>query len=118
MAAWEKVSADLAAMFLAALPDDPRVEPRKMFGCPCAFVNGNMFAGLHEARLIVRIPEEAPQRPCVMMGRTMKEYAAFDKAIDLGAKAMKQWIARGFAHASTLPPKLKATRTRPKLSGR
>ncbi len=27
---------------------------------PAAFVNGNLFAGLHEDRLMVRLPAEAP----------------------------------------------------------
>ena len=78
MSAWKKVPAELARRFEAALPEAEGVERRQMFGCPCAFVNGNMFAGLHEDRLILRIPDEATSRPCVMMGRTMKQYAAID----------------------------------------
>lgn len=56
MTTWKKVPGELAEKFLAALPDDPRVDRWEMFGCPCAFVEGNMFAGLHEDRLIVRLP--------------------------------------------------------------
>ncbi len=105
MSSWTKVSADLAAAFDAALPRSPLVERRQMFGCPCAFVNGQMFAGLHQERLLVRLPDEAPKRPCLMMGRTMKEYAAFDGALDLDGDEFKAWVARGFAYTQTLPPK-------------
>jgi len=95
----------LADRFLASLPDVPGVERRKMFGCPCAFVNGNMFASLHEDRLIVRVPEEAPARPFVAQGRTMREYAALEDALALSPAAFRQWIDRGFRYASGLPPR-------------
>ncbi len=55
--AWEKPSETLIEHFGRWLPDDSNVERRKMFGCPCAFVNGNMFAGVHEQNLIVRLSE-------------------------------------------------------------
>jgi TfoX/Sxy family transcriptional regulator of competence genes len=108
---WKKVSAELTRRFLAALPNDPRVERRQMFGCPCAFVHGNMFAGLHEDRLIVRIPDEAMHRPCVIMGRTMKQYAAFDDAPSLSDASLAQWIARALVHAAALPAKVKKPRS-------
>ncbi len=105
MSTWTKVPADLAAAFDAALPKSPLVERRQMFGCPCAFVNGRMFAAVHQERLLVRLPDEAVKRPSLMMGRTMKDYAAFDGALDLAAEEMQDWVARGFAYTQTLPPK-------------
>ncbi len=102
---WKKVSEALAARFEECLPASPAVERRKMFGCPCAFVNGNMFAGLHEARLIVRVPEEAAARPFVVMGRTMREYAAIEDALERKPAELQKWIERAFAHARALPPK-------------
>jgi TfoX/Sxy family transcriptional regulator of competence genes len=103
MSTWQKVDPQLAARFDAALPRG--VERRSMFGCPCAFVHGNMFAGLHENRLIVRVPEEAASRPCVIMGRTMKQYALIPDALALAPEAMRDWIARGHAFTRALPPK-------------
>ena len=38
----------VVAAYEAALPDDPRVERKKMFGMPCAFVNRQMFFGTFE----------------------------------------------------------------------
>ncbi len=48
MPTWKKSSPALIAYFDKALPDDPRVERRQMFGYPCAFVNGQLFTGLHQ----------------------------------------------------------------------
>ena len=39
---------ELVAAFAAAVPQAPGVVQKPMFGCPCAFVNGNMFTGLFE----------------------------------------------------------------------
>lgn len=113
---WKKVSPELAAAFDAALPATPAVQRRQMFGCPCAFVNGNMFAGLHEDRMIVRVPSEATLRPFVVMGRTMREYAALEDTLAMGAAECLQWVARAFEHAAALPAKVpkavKPTRTK------
>ncbi len=29
-----------------------------MFGCPAYFANGNMFAGVHQSSLMLRLPED------------------------------------------------------------
>ncbi len=105
MATWQKTPPELRARFDAALPAAPDVQRREMFGCPCAFVNGQMFAGMPEDRLIVRVPEEASKHPCVLKGRTMKEYAMIADADGLAPDAMVRWLARGYAFALTLPPK-------------
>jgi TfoX/Sxy family transcriptional regulator of competence genes len=116
---FKKVPPALAAAFDAALPASPLVQRRQMFGCPCAFVNGNMFAGLHEERLIVRLPDQAPQRPFVVMGRTMKEYAAFEAALELGEAEMARWIDAAFQRAALLAPKAaKAKKRAGKPAGR
>jgi TfoX/Sxy family transcriptional regulator of competence genes len=105
MATWKKVPAELAVAFDAALPPAADVERRKMFGCPAAFVNGNLFAGLHEDRLMIRLPIEAPRRPCVMMGRTMKEYALFADALEMAPHEMAAWVQRAYDFTRALPPK-------------
>lgn len=102
---WKQVRPELAARFLAVLPDAADVERRKMFGCPCAFVNGNMFAGLHEDRLLVRLPDEAAGRPCVIMGRTMRQYALFPNALELAPKAFSDWLKRSYELTRSLAPK-------------
>mgnify|MGYP001401774058 CR=1 FL=1 len=112
MSEWKKVPPELVVRFDAALPQAADVQRRQMFGCPCAFVNGNMFAGLHEDRLMVRLPDEAAAHPAVILGKTMKEYALLPDASRLSAKAMSDWIERGYRHTRALPPKAaKAAKT-------
>ncbi len=38
-----------------ALPDDPNIQRKQMFGSPCAFVNRQMFFGTFEDTLVARI---------------------------------------------------------------
>ncbi len=105
MTPWKKVPPELIIRFDAALPQAGDVQRRQMFGCPCAFVNGNMFAGLHEDRLMVRVPDEAAAHPAVILGKTMKEYALLPGAVGLSAKALSAWIERGYRYTRGLPPK-------------
>ena len=105
MATWQKSNPELVSLFLASLPLTQGVERRQMFGYPCAFINGNMFAGLHEQRLIVRVPAEAARRPFEVMGKVMKEYAAIEDALDCPPAECRDWIGRGLAYTKTLPPK-------------
>ena len=55
--AWRKSPPALIAAFDAALPDDPHVERRKMFGYPAAFAHGHLSTGLHQETLMVRLGE-------------------------------------------------------------
>ena len=117
--AWDKSPEALVATFDAAVPDDAAIERRKMFGYPCAFVNGNMFIGLHQSDFIVRLSETdreeikashgaTPFEP--MAGRAMKEYVALPAAILGDETALDSWVARSFAFASSLPVKEKKPR--------
>ena len=111
---WKKAPADLIETFYSALPQDGRVERRKMFGYPCAFVNRNMFAGLHEHGLLVRLPEKkrtellrhagaAQFEP--MSGRVMREYVVVPKAMQADRKALTSWVLQAFQYAAALPAK-------------
>lgn len=114
--AWRKSPPALVELFGAVLPDDPRVERRQMFGYPAAFVNGNMFAGLHQESFILRLSEkdrvtmqekEGADSFMPMPGRIMREYVAIPGHI-LGDKpAAKRWLKRGFTYAAALPVKVK-----------
>ncbi|MCZ6861942.1 MAG: TfoX/Sxy family protein [Alphaproteobacteria bacterium] len=54
---WRKTSPELIALFDEVAPGDPIAERQKMFGFPCAFVNGNMFIGLHQENILLRLSE-------------------------------------------------------------
>lgn len=117
--AWQKPDDALVSRFAAILPSDSRVERRKMFGCPCAFTGGNMFAGLHEQNLIIRLPSERREaliaagsaRPFVVMGRAMREYVAVQGPMDRSEALLNQLVAEAFGFASALPVKEKKART-------
>src|SRR5579864_6625021 len=117
--AWKKSPEWLVAAFPALLPDDPRVEPRKMFGYPCAFAGGNMFIGLHQDSLILRLPEGERERFldqyrthvfAPFPDRPMREYAVVPHALIKKPAELAPWIARSLAYAASIPPKAKRTR--------
>ena len=103
-----KSPADLVERFGAALPDDPSVKRRPMFGWPSANVGGHMFASLHRDAVVVRLPPSdvpggVPFEP--MPGRQMAGYTILpaDQAGDLSLLA--GWLDRAFRAAAALPPK-------------
>lgn len=113
--AWGKSPPDLVAAFAAAVADLPGAEPRKMFGFPAAFVNGNLFTGLFEDRWFVRLPEAqraelagagaAPFEP--MPGRPMREYVELPASVLANVDARDGWLRRSLDHVASLPPKKK-----------
>lgn len=117
--AWKKSSPQLIALFDEVAPGDPIAERRKMFGYPCAFVNGNMFIGLHQEDMVLRLSEAdraemktahdaGPFEPTP--GRAMKEYVSVPPAILNDRPALDSWIERSYAFASALPRKEKKRR--------
>lgn len=117
---WKKVAPELAERFDACLPRARGVERRQMFGCPCAFVNGNMFTGVHETRLIVRLLEAERMRlidadgakPFVVLGRTMREYVAIEDALGRTPARIAGYMSSAFNYARKLPAKSKAAGVR------
>jgi hypothetical protein len=55
--AWKKSPPELVQRF-EKVAASLGTERRKMFGYPASFVHGNMFAGLHEDRFVLRLGEE------------------------------------------------------------
>ena len=100
---------------LDSLPDD--IQPRQMFGYPCAFLNGNLFIGLHQNNLIMRLNEvdrhqlienEEAEQFEPMRGKPMNEYITAPQdwlEDDLGE--LKTWAKSAYDHAKSLPPKIK-----------
>ncbi len=116
MAKWEKSPEHLVQLLDRVLPDAPNIERRKMFGYPCAFINGNMFAGLFAAQMFVRLPAEErlsmvadqgakPLEP--MPGRPMKDYIVVPPALLTHETALKALVARALTFGKSLPPKIK-----------
>lgn len=109
---WSKSPEALVALFDACLPRELGVERRRMFGYPCAFVNGNLACGLHQENVLVRLPEA---RRAVLIaergvrifepmpGRPMREYVIVPPDVVVDPVALGTWLAEGVAYARSLP---------------
>jgi len=120
-----KPSPKLIARFERTLPADPRVVRRQMFGCQCAFTGGQMFAGLFQQQLFVRLgeaertallaePGAAPFAP--VSGRVLREYVCVPRP--LTSLRLPRWLAAAFAYTSALPPKAARASARPAAARR
>ncbi len=114
--AWIKSSQSLVDLFSESLPDDPRIERRKMFGYPAVFVNGNMFAGLFQDQMFARLaPEERatleathgplPFEP--MPGRPMKDYTRVPDGALADEAAVADILAMALTWSAAIPAKVK-----------
>ena len=113
---WQKSPPALVETFDQALPDDPRLERRQMFGYPCSFVGGRLVAGLHRDSVFVRLPEGEREgllaRPnarvfAPMQSRPMREYVVLPPEIVDNQAELRGWLERALAYGLELPPKEK-----------
>lgn len=115
---WRKSSPESVERLGAVLPKSPAVVRRTMFGYPCAFVNGNMFAGLFGDDFFARLPEDdraaflarkdgLPFEPAP--GRVMKDYILVGPELAADEEALKALLRRALAQAKTLPEKRRLT---------
>lgn len=116
MKKWEPAPREAVAAFEAATSGLAGAEPRKMFGYSCVFAKGNMFAGLHEAGMVLRLPEEqraeflrlkGAQSFEPMPGRVMREYVVVPKILLNAPEKLRTWVERSLAYVSSLPAKAK-----------
>jgi TfoX/Sxy family transcriptional regulator of competence genes len=110
---WKKTPPELAATFDKAAPKDPKVVRKPMFGYPALFLNGNMFAGTFQDKIVVRLDEPVRARATKagakpfepMPGRPMKEYVVVPAADVAKPAALAKWIEQARTYAMTLPMK-------------
>jgi TfoX/Sxy family transcriptional regulator of competence genes len=117
---WRKPREDLVQLLHDVIPESQApVEFKPMFGGPCYWTGGNMFAAVHQESLFARLDEkdraELLAQPGAhlfepMEGRPMKEYVVFPDALLTDRDALRGWMARGLAYAASLPPKEKKPR--------
>jgi len=117
---WRKPQEDLIQLLHDVIPEGQApVEFKPMFGGPCYWTGGNMFAAVHQESLFVRLGEkdraELLAQPGAhlfepMEGRPMKEYVVFPDEMLADRDALRGWMARGLAYAASLPPKEKKPR--------
>ncbi len=130
---WIKTPPELKAKFEAASPSDPRVVRKPMFGYPALYLNGNMFAGTFQDRIVIRLSEAGRAEAMRSVkatafepfaGHPMKEYVVLPRAVVDKPSALGSWIGKGRAYAATLPAKAAkaaaptATKAEPKTAKR
>ena len=110
---WRKSPPELINHFASMMPDAPAVQ-RKMFGYPAAFINGNMFMGLFQDDMILRLSENHREKFLKvdgakifepMPGRPMREYVAVPPRVMADKRALASWVSRAFKYGSSLKPK-------------
>jgi len=112
--AWRKSPPALLELFERAVPRSRGVERRKMFGYPAAFLNGHLFAGLHQEDIILRLPAPAREHARVdhdarpfepTPGRRMREYIVLPEALVRDRATPSAWLTRSIRYVGSLPPK-------------
>jgi hypothetical protein len=114
MPTWTKSPEDLKGAFATALDAFPGAERRQMFGYPAAFVNGNLWTSLHQARWVVRLgppdsdallalPGSGPFEP--MPGRAMSGFYLLPDSVVADPAALRGWLERAWQTGVEMPPK-------------
>lgn len=116
MKKWKPAPGEAVAAFEAATSGLPGAEPRKMFGYSCVFARGNMFAGLHEAGMVLRLPDEqraeflrlkGAEQFEPMPGRVMREYVIVPRVLLNAPDQLRVWVEKSLAYVLSLPAKPK-----------
>src|SRR5512137_2380767 len=116
MKKWKPAPGEAVVAFEAATSGLPGAAPRKMFGYSCVFAKGNMFAGLHEAGMVLRLPEEQrveflrlkdAKQFEPMPGRVMREYVVVPKVLLDSPERLRAWVEKSMTYVSSLPAKPK-----------
>jgi TfoX/Sxy family transcriptional regulator of competence genes len=108
---WQKAPAELI-MFLDTVMESRKLERRVMFGYPVYFVNKNMFLGIFQDSLFIRLSEELLRELdptgkifktfAPMAGRIMKSYYIIPKKM---YDDLDPLIDKSLVYAKTLKPK-------------
>ncbi|MHA1124125.1 MAG: TfoX/Sxy family protein [Candidatus Heimdallarchaeota archaeon] len=111
---WDKPSQDLIDLLDMVLTPYEHTK-RKMFGSPSYFVNNNMFAGVHEDVIFLRLSENDREELLEydsdaehfdpLEGRPMREYMVITEGIYRDVNLLEKWISKSIKFASSLPPK-------------
>jgi hypothetical protein len=103
----------LAGRVRAALADRTNVSERAMFGGLAFMVGGHMACGVVKDELMLSLGAAAAEealalpgvRPMDFTGRPMRGKVFVGPEAVATASAVKAWVDRAAAHASSLPPR-------------
>ena len=121
MPAFTKAPEEMVRTFESAMKDFPMAMQRKMFGYPAAFVNGNMFAGLFQDEMFLRLADD--DRAAIrkeygtplfepMPSRPMRGYVEVPRYVLKSPRLLRTWQTKGMEYTKTLPAKGKKQRTK------
>ncbi len=115
--AWIKIPAEHHALFLAALPRDPRVSTKRMFGSVVAMVGGHMAAGLFARSVMVRLGAEQQAEALALdgaepfdpmgTGRPMRDTVLLPEDVMEEEGELRRWLGLAITHSAGLPRKEK-----------
>jgi len=114
MPEFAKAPEELVKRFENAMKNFPMATTRKMFGYPCAFVNGNMFAGLFQEEMFLRLNDE--DRAAIraqydttlfepIPGRPMRSYVLVPHYVLNAPHLLNELMTKSMEYAKTLPEK-------------
>ena len=111
---FKQANPELTTLLEAQLAAYP-VEARKMFGCPCFFLVGNMMAGVFEDYLFLRLPANDRETALAaddeitafdpLGGRPMREYIQLAESTYSDEIRLADLIESSHRYVSSLPPK-------------
>ena|SRR5579864_8508634 len=105
---------ELVALFEKVMVAFPDAQLKKTFGFPAAYVNGQMFTGLHNESMILKLPPEDLKSFLAfdgahafepMPGRPMREFAVVPPSLLNSEPELVEWLRKAFAYVGSLPPK-------------
>jgi hypothetical protein len=115
--AWKKPDPALVERFHAALPAHPEAQPKKMFGYPACFVNGNFFVGMHNDNFVIRLPEDLKAKfpelaraegfDPMGTGKGMKDWWVLPTRLTRSTASLAAFFEKTFAEVRQLAPKVK-----------
>jgi TfoX/Sxy family transcriptional regulator of competence genes len=116
---WIKAPDELKALLEKAM-EGIECEKRPMFGYPAYFINRNMFIGLFQDQVFVRLSDSQlsslkPKFASIvnlepMPGRPMKDYFVLPKEIYTSNRTFREIIRTAAEHARQLAPKAKKSK--------
>jgi hypothetical protein len=128
MPEWKKPDPALVERFHAALPAHPEAQPKKMFGYPACFVNGNFFVGMHNDNFVIRLPGDLKAKfpelaraegfDPMGTGKSMKDWWIIPPALARSQGRLAAFFASAFDEVRRLPPKVKKTKAAGKKAPR
>ena len=114
MAKWKRAPEEVKEILATAVS---KIEcTRKiMFGYPAYFINNNMFTGVYQDSIIIRLDAASQERLLSsyqkikrfepMKGRIMKEYLELPKSVYSDKTILKKLVTASYEYASSLPAK-------------